>query len=177
MFHIGIFYGSSTGNTDAAANEIADTLQTLANCSVDLFEISKKNVGKIAEYDKLIFGVPTWDIGQLQEDWENVLPLLEELDLTGKQVALFGCGDQYGYPDTYQDAIGILGRSCAERGAILVGYWPTDGYEFDESLALHDGLFMGLALDDNQRELTSPRIQQWVQQLIQEFDLVAAEVA
>lgn len=176
MIQIGIFYGSSTGNTDAAAGEIAEALQTLENCSVDSFEISKKNVGKLIEYDKLILGVPTWDIGQLQEDWENVLPLIEELDLTGKQVALFGCGDQYGYPDTYQDAIGILGRSCAERGASLVGYWPTDGYEFDESLALDNGLFMGLALDDNQREQTSPRIQQWVQQLIQEFELVTAAV-
>lgn len=172
MMKIGLFYGSSTGNTEDAAKRIAAVLRTVSGVSVDLFEISHKNIDKLPQYAKLILGVPTWDIGELQEDWARLLPFFQQLDLTGKQVALFGCGDQYGYPDTYQDAIGLMAQHCRDQGATLVGAWPTTGYDFTESQALEDGRFLGLALDDNQRKLTPSRIQTWVQQLIEEFALL-----
>jgi len=175
MIQIGIFYGSSTGNTEAATIAIDEALRALPNVAVDIFEISHKAVTKITDYDKLMFGAPTWDIGQLQNDWELVEPVLETLDLTGKQVALYGCGDQLCYPDSYQDAIGILAEICLERGATLVGRWPIVGYDFEDSLAVEDGMFLGLALDDNQQELTPGRIQTWVQQLVEEFDLAPVQ--
>ncbi|RMF69726.1 MAG: flavodoxin FldA, partial [Cyanobacteria bacterium J069] len=51
-------------------------------------------------------------------------------------------------------------------------YWPTDGYDFNESKAVRDGKFVGLAIDeDNQSDLTTERIQSWVAQLKREFDL------
>ncbi|MBX3015553.1 MAG: flavodoxin [Caldilineaceae bacterium] len=177
MRQIGIFYGSSTGNTEAAALAIAKALQTLPGVSVDVLEISRKTVEKLSLYPQLILGVPTWDIGQLQDDWANVVPTVRQMDLTGKVIALFGCGDQYCYPDSYQDAIGLMAQLCRAQGATLVGRWPTTDYEFDDSLALEDEMFLGLALDDNQKELTPARIQQWVEQLIQEFDLTAVAVA
>lgn len=171
MVKIGLFYGSSTGNTADAAKQIAVALCTVSGVSVDLFEISHKNIDKLPQYAKLILGIPTWDIGELQEDWARLLPFFQQLDLTGKQVALFGCGDQYGYPDTYQDAMGLMAQHCRNQGATLVGAWPADGYDFMESQAVEDGRFLGLALDDNQRKLTPKRIQIWVQQLIEEFAL------
>lgn len=173
MRQIGIFYGSSTGNTEAAALAIAEALQTLPGVGVDVFEISRKTVEKLTLYTRLILGVPTWDIGQLQDDWAAVVPALRKMNLTNKQIALFGCGDQYCYPDSYQDAIGIMAKICRDQGATLVGRWPTTDYEFDDSLALEDEMFLGLALDDNQKELTADRIQSWVQQLIEELDLAA----
>jgi len=74
---------------------------------------------------------------------------LDELDLTGKKVALYGLGDQVGYPEWFLDAMGYLHSKLLERGATAVGYWPTDGYEFEGSKALtEDGSqFVGLALD------------------------------
>jgi len=173
MTKIGVFYGSSTGNTEGAALAIAEGLRAVPDVTVEVIEISRKTVEQLTHFPKLVLGIPTWDIGELQEDWISALPLVEQLNFTGQQVALFGFGDQYGYPDTYQDAIGILGRLCAERGADIVGFWPTDGYEFDESLAVEEGMFMGLALDDNHRKLNPDRIKAWVQQLIVEFELTA----
>jgi flavodoxin I len=123
-------------------------------------------------YDKLILGCPTWNIGELQSDWDRLLPQMDTLDLSGRQVALFGLGDEGGYPDTYQDAIGIIGEKARERGATLVGFWPTAGYDFLESRGVEDGMFMGLMLDDdNAPELTPERIKVWVQQLVQEFGI------
>jgi flavodoxin I len=53
-----------------------------------------------------------------------------------------------------------------------VGFWPTDGYEHEASLAVKNGKFVGLALDeDNQAELTEERIQKWVTQIKAEFGL------
>ncbi len=58
-------------------------------------------------------------------------------------------------------------RNC---GATLVGQWATDSYEFCESLALEDGKFLGLGIDEvNQPELTAERVKHWVSQLIAEF--------
>ncbi|MBZ0307310.1 MAG: flavodoxin domain-containing protein, partial [Anaerolineae bacterium] len=130
------------------------------------------------DYDKLIIGVPTYNIGELQDDWFFVFDELAEVVLVGIQVALYGMGDQYGYPDTFQDAIGILGRRLRDDcGAELVGYWPTDGYEFTDSLAIEDGKFMGLALDDGyQGNLTEARVKAWVKQLIAEFELISNEM-
>jgi flavodoxin I len=177
MITIGLFYGSTTGNTEESAKAIAQALGTVQGVAVDVHEISAKTVGAIVNYDRLIFGVPTWDIGELQSDWDTVMLKLQSLDLTGKQLALFGHGDNIGYPDTYQDAIGILGTACLDQGAELVGWWPADGYKFDESQALVDGMFMGLALDDNETEKAADRIQTWVEQLIEEFTLLTVEDA
>src|SRR5690606_12314368 len=95
---------------------------------------------------------------------------LDELDMSGKMVALFAPGDQFGYPDNYCDAIGIIGKKLEERGAELAGFTDASDYEFDNSLAVEDGVFLGLALDDDhEAHLTEGRIRDWVAQLAVEF--------
>lgn len=90
-------------------------------------------------------------------------------------MAIFGVGDQYGYPDNFLDAVGILGDKLIERGAELVGAWDTDGYEFSESLALRDGRFMGLGIDEtNQSRMTTERVNHWLAQIAEEFALEKA---
>ncbi|MEO1404790.1 MAG: hypothetical protein AAFV72_26600, partial [Cyanobacteria bacterium J06635_1] len=54
-------------------------------------------------------------------------------------------------------------------------YWPTDGYDFNESLAIRNGKFCGLALDeDNESDKTETRIQTWATQVKQEKRLYGA---
>jgi flavodoxin I len=91
---------------------------------------------------------------------------LDNVDFSGKKIAYFGPGDQVGYADNFQDAMGILEEKISERGGMTVGYWSTEGYEFSESKAIKNGKFVGLALDeDNQSELTDQRVKTWVAQL------------
>lgn len=140
---------------------------------VTVHNIADVPVTKMLDYDYLIVGCPTWNIGQLQDDWDDVFVELDDLDLTGKKIAILGLGDQFGYPESYCDAIGILGRKFITQGAQLVGFTSTEGYEFSYSQGLEDGMFMGLALDeDNESELTPARVTDWVWQLVDEFDLV-----
>lgn len=173
---IAIFYGSTTCYTEMAAEKIQQQLERLFDVQIPLFNIKDVALKKAQSFDVIIFGISTWDFGELQEDWESSWDDIKSLDLQSKTVALFGLGDQLGYADWFQDALGLLHDELALLDVNFIGYWPTDGYEFSASKATtEDGnFFVGLSLDDeNQYEVTDDRIEQWCHQLIDELaDLV-----
>ena len=168
MAKIGIFYGSSTEKTANAAKQIHAMLG--GNDVADLFDIRDYEVTELLKYEQLILGCPTWNIGDIQEDWKKVFGSLGQLDFSGKTVAYFGTGDQVNYAENFQDAMGMLEEKISELGGKTVGHWPAEGYEHSESKAVKNGKFVGLALDeDNQSELTEERVKKWVAQLKGEF--------
>lgn len=170
MSKIGLFFGTQTGNTEAAAEMIQSALG--GDSVVTLHDVAEADLDELGEYDCLIIGCPTWNIGELQSDWEGLYDELDALDFSDKKVAYFGVGDQIGYADNFQDAMGMLEEKISQLGGATVGYWPTDGYEFEESKAVRDGKFVGLALDeDNQSEMTEERVQAWTSQLKSTFGL------
>lgn len=170
MSKIGLFYGTQTGNTEM----VAETLQKKlgGDSIVTLHDIADADVSDFEAYQYIIIGCPTWNIGELQSDWEAFFDDLDAIDFSGKKVAYFGTGDQVGYADNFQDAIGILEEKISSLGGQTVGYWPVDGYEFSSSKALRDGKFVGLAIDeDNQSDLTESRVENWCAQLKADFEL------
>jgi flavodoxin I len=168
MAKIGLFFGTQTGKTETVAEMIQKEFG--GEAIVELHDISSASTEDFAPYDALIIGCPTWNIGELQSDWEGFYDELDDIDFASKKVAYFGMGDQIGYADNFQDALGILEEKIASLGGKTVGYWPTDGYDFNESKALKNGKFVGLALDeDNQSDLTEQRIKTWVAGLKGEF--------
>jgi flavodoxin I len=172
MLSIGLFYGSTNGATAQIAQMIQREFESDNLAKIELFDIAEFYLETMLDFDCLLFGVSTWNTGQLQKDWETSFDEFDTLDLTGKIVALFGLGDQVGYPDTFLDALFFVADKARERGAQLVGAWPIAGYQFTQSWAVEDGRFIGLALDeDNQRERSAARIAAWVQQLTNEFGL------
>ncbi|MCC7447244.1 MAG: flavodoxin [Anaerolineae bacterium] len=172
MAEIGMFYGSNTGFTEEIARQIKEMLDHIAPGLVEVFNVAHATASDMARWDCLIFGMPTVNIGQLQDDWDVFWPHLDEIDFTGKQVAIFGLGDQYNYSDTFLDAVGILANKVKERGGTLVGEWPIAGYQFENSLALDGDHFMGLALDeDNEPELTQGRLDTWIPQVLAAFGI------
>ena len=160
---VGLFYGSTTGNTERAAKLVHAALVDL----IAVFRnIKEATAGDLAGCEGLIFGISTWEEGEAQEHWKDFLPELEKLDLHGRTVALFGLGDQEGYSGRFQDAMGTLYGAIRKRGATVVGDWPIDGYRFATSTAVVGGRFVGLALDeDTQAHLTAERIQKWAAQI------------
>ena len=173
MTPIGLFYGSNTDYTRLVVDQIIEEFELVAPNLLTIHNVAKTPLDKMLTYDFLIIGCPTWNIGQLQDDWDNHFLELDSLHLVGKQIAIFGLGDQYGYPESFCDAIGILGRKFIAQGAELVGYTSTNGYEFSYSAGVEDDRFMGLALDDeNDSDATPDRISEWIWQLVDEFDLV-----
>ncbi|WP_193164547.1 flavodoxin [Microbulbifer hainanensis] len=169
MSKIGLFYGSDEGNTEAVALRIR---ARLGEERVDVHDIADVTQLEIADYDQLIFGIPTWDFGQIQSDWEEFWEDVQEIDFTGKTVALFGLGDQFGYGDYFLDAMGMLHDVIVANGATIIGHWPTEGYEFEASKAEVGGSFVGLGIDeDQQEEMTCERLNRWCRQIADEFGL------
>lgn len=163
MGKIGIFYGTTTGNTEDAANLIA---KKLGIPSSDIHDIFKLNASP-ADYDVLLFGSSTAGDGDLQDDWLSFMETLKGLDLSGKKIAQFGLGDAYSYGDSFCDSMGIIYNELKDSGAIFIGTGvSTEGYEYEDSVAVVDGAFVGLPLDaDNESEKTEERIDAWVEKL------------
>ncbi len=170
MERIALFYGSSTCYTEIVAEKIRDII---GEARVDLFNVADADIAVVEDYHLIIMGIPTWDYGELQEDWEAIWDDLDELDFTGKQIALFGLGDQIGYPQWFLDAMGYLHDKLVLKDAQIVGQWPIAGYEFNASKALtvDEKYFVGLALDEeNEFDKSEQRLQTWCSQILSVFD-------
>ncbi|WP_055012544.1 flavodoxin FldB [Pseudoalteromonas sp. P1-16-1b] len=167
---IGLFFGSTTCYTEMAAEKIRDIIGADI---VSLHNIKDEPLKNAEQYDFIIFGISTWDFGEIQEDWESKWDDIKDVDLNGKTIALFGMGDQQGYGQWFQDALGMLHDEINAQAITQLGFWPNDSnYEFEASKALtEDGKqFVGLALDeDSQYELSDERIATWVEQVLTEY--------
>ncbi|MBS1165920.1 MAG: putative flavodoxin [Proteobacteria bacterium] len=156
-----VIYGSDSGRTKAVAGKIA------AKLDAKIINVSNATTTDFEGCDLLVLGSPTYGDGDLQTDWETGVDVLAEADLTGKKVALFGLGDQNAYPDSFVDAMGTLYDAVVEKGAEVVGFTDTKGYEFEGSTAVRGGQFVGLVLDqDNQAAKSEKRIASWTSQIL-----------
>lgn len=163
MKKTGIFYGSTTGTTESVARLIADKLGI---APADVHEVTQLDTALAESYDALILGTSTWGDGELQDDWYDGLKVLQGAHLSGKIVALFGCGDSESYSDTFCDAMGLLYEGLKDSGCTFVGAVDDSGYTYSASVAAADGKFVGLALDDvNESDRTDDRVSAWAAQL------------
>ena len=158
-----IIFGTSTGTCEDLAGRIG------AKLGVDnIINVTDLNDSVIADNDNLILGTSTWSAGELQDDWYDGIKVIQGANLSGKTVALFGCGDSESYPDTFVGGMAELYNAAKNAGANIIGAVSTDGYTFDESEAVVDGKFVGLALDEvNEDDKTDERINAWVEEIKQ----------
>lgn len=169
MAKIGIFYGSTTGTTKDIAGRIATKLGVESSSVYDVADTAPSDV---ASYDVLLLGTSTWGAGEIQDDWEDFMAGLEVLDLSGKKVGLFGCGDE-SMSDTFCNGVGILYDRLKGSGAQFIGGYGTVGYEFEESLAVSADAVeaVGLLIDDvNHSDTVDERIDGWVVEIKKEID-------
>ena len=166
MNKIAILYGSSGGNTGLIANRIKEMFDGRA----DIFNVESVSIDAVQPYKYLILGASTTGIGDLQDDWEGFLPAFSsKVDFSNKTVAIFGLGDSASFSSSYAEAIYVLHDALKEKVKI-VGEIADEGYTYDESMAVVDGKWLGLALDeDNEYDETEGRLAKWVEQLKEEF--------
>lgn len=154
-----VVYGSSTGTCEGIAEKIG------AKIGAEVISVQDLNEDVLAA-DNILLGTSTWGAGELQDDWYDGLDIIKGSDLSGKTVAIFGCGDSASYSGTFCGAMKELYDAAKAVGANVIGEVSTDGYTFDDSEALVDGKFVGLALDDiNEDDKTDDRIDIWVAKL------------
>ncbi|MCF8225036.1 MAG: flavodoxin [Bacteroidales bacterium] len=167
MKKIAIVYSFNTKKTSKIAEMIKEAFN---DDSVEMVNAEEINAEKFNAYDQLILGVPTWFDGELPNYWDELIPDLEELDLKEKKVAIFGLGDQKGYPENFQDGVGIMAEFMESLGAEIVGFTSTEGYAYERSLAERGDQFVGLAIDyENQSSKNKERVTGWVTDLKKAF--------
>jgi flavodoxin I len=166
MDKIALVYSFNTNKTSLAAKKIGEEFGDQIQ-HVNAETITEK---EFLNFKKLILGVPTWFDGELPNYWDEFIPALEDLNLKGKTIAIFGNGDQKGYPENFCDGIGIMTGLMESRGAKLVGFTPVKGHEFESSRAVRGDQFTGLVLDfENQASQVNGKIKKWAEQLRKEF--------
>jgi flavodoxin I len=167
MSKTAIIYSFNTKKTGKIAERVRDAFGEDQVEMVNAEEITEE---QFLSYDHIIMGVPTWFDGELPNYWDEFVPALEDLDLQGKKIALFGLGDQKGYAENFLDGMGIMADILEGQGATLVGFTSTEGYEFESSRAQRGDQFAGLAIDyENQGSMNKQRVAAWVDQLKNEF--------
>ena len=155
------------GNTEAAADWIKAKFSGEITDPTDIGEV---DISDLEGYSSLIVGAPTWntgaDEGRSGTAWDEVLDEIRDLDLGGKKVAVFGCGDSSSYGDYFCDAIEEVYSAMKDAGASMVGFVDPSGYDFAESKSVLDGKFCGLPLDeDNESDMTEDRVAAWCEQI------------
>lgn len=153
-----VVYGSSTGSCQDVAEQIAKKLGVS-----DVKNVSEVDADTLSGYDNLLLGTSTWGAGELQDDWYDGVEALKSADLSGKTIALFGCGDAEGYSDTFCGGMSEIYKAVKDSGAKLIGQVPADSYTYDDSESVVDGKFVGLAIDVSEsEEETEKRIDDWI---------------
>jgi flavodoxin I len=167
MARIGLFYGSSTGKT----RRVAFLIRSMLDRDIDIHDIADAKPADLCLYDQLILGTPTEFEGDLQTDWEEFLYRHNPVALAGRQVALFGLGNQRDYPHEFCDGMKRLYDWSLAMGARVVAPTTPRHFRFVKSKALVDGRLVGLGLDeDTQPFMTEERVVEWIAGLKHELN-------
>ena len=168
MKKTGLFYSYSTVKTAQVAKKI---LKEFSEYEIEAVNLNDAWEDDLKKYDNFILGTSTWFDGELPDNWDELIPLVNTLSFNGKKVAIYGLGNQMDYPDNFVDGIGLLAAIFEKTGAEIVGYTSTEGYEFTASKAVRDNQFCGLAIDfENQHKMTNDRVKAWVEKIKEEFN-------
>lgn len=174
MSKIGLFFGPLKGSVHRVAEKVK---AALGEQNVDMISVNDASISDLEKYDLIIFGISTvgketWDSNYSNTDWSKFFPNISKVDFSGKTVAIFGLGDHITYSSYFVNAIGVLAKDLLKNGANLVGKVDTAGYDFDESEAVIDGMFIGLPIDEDfEPELTDERVSNWVNSIKPAFGI------
>lgn len=162
MKKTGIFYASATGTTASVARRIGAALSV---ADADIHDVADTAPDRLGDYEKIIIGSSTYGSGDLEDDMSDFIDGAAALDLEGREIAIFGCGDET-MSETFCNAVGTLYRRLKDTGARMIGEFPADVYSFADTTARDGATMRGLLIDDvNHPDLTDARIAAWTKEI------------
>ena len=114
-----IVYGSTTGNTQQAAEWIQEAL-SLAGTKADISNVAEMEPASAAPYDLIVLGASTWGQGDIQDDFVSFYDGMTADVFGGKKVAVFGCGDSGMFPDYFCQAVDLIAEKVKACGGEIV---------------------------------------------------------
>ena len=127
MSKTAIIYWRGTGNTEAMANAIFDGAKEI-NADTKLFSVDQITADEAKDYNNLILGCPAMGAEELEEgEFEPFFAELE-VNLSGKNVALFG---SYGWGDgewmrEWESRMLDAGANVLNREGLICHETPDD---------------------------------------------------
>ncbi|UQZ91179.1 flavodoxin [Deltaproteobacteria bacterium Smac51] len=121
MADVLMVYGSTTGNTEWVAEEIAKQMKGAGHT------VAVKGAGSVTAdglcqgHDLVVFGCSTWgqDEIELQEDFVPLFEAFDSIGANGVKTAVFGCGDDdYTY---FCGAVDAITEKLEKLGSKVVG--------------------------------------------------------
>lgn len=137
MKNIAVIYWSGTGNTQRMAVAIAEGAKAYDETSVKLMEAGRASKEDVVSADALALGCPAMGEEALEEEeMEPFVDALEEKELSGKPLVLFGSydwGDGQWMRD-WEERMKGKGAVLLESGLIIQN--TPDDEELDRCIAL-----------------------------------------
>ncbi|MFC3041546.1 flavodoxin [Virgibacillus xinjiangensis] len=116
MSRILMLYASNTGNTEQVMEIIKDFLQSKQyDIVVKSFEFDPIDEKEVLAYDAVLIGTYTWDDGELPYEVEDFYEDIEEVDINGVVMGVFGSADSF--YDTYGGAVDLMADRLEALGA------------------------------------------------------------
>lgn len=128
-----IIFGTTTGNTEKAADIIKETLEDRG------LEVTEKNVtdtsvDEVKGYDYVLLGASTWGEGEIQDDF---IPFYEEMSaytFGEKDVAVFGCGDSDMFSHCFCEAVKMIQSKAQKCTASIIAEGLRIDGDVDDNL-------------------------------------------
>lgn len=171
MAKVGIFYASAGGSTTLVAEALKEAY-ALEDDDCILMEDDFDSALQFDNYDALFIGSSTWGQGDVHFSWVDPLFEItsENISFAGKKVAFFGAGDSKTHGEHFCSALGKFNQIFTKAGANVIGFVDKEDYTYTASLAEVGDKLCGLAIDNiNEKEKTSARIENWIEQLHREL--------
>lgn len=168
MSKIGLFFGPLKGSVHRVAEKVK---AAIGEENIDMISVNDADETDLEKYDRIIFGISTvgketWNSDFSNTDWSKFFPNISKVDYSGKTIAIFGLGDHLTYGRHFVNAMGVLAKELLKNGAEIIGRVDPSAYEFEDSEAIFDGMFIGLPVDEDfEPELTDQRVTSWVESI------------
>lgn len=162
MKKYGIFYASTTGTTADVASRLAKIMGIAPD---DVHDVAKTAPSALGDYKTIILGSSTWGNGEMEDAMADFTDGAQALDLRGRRLAVFGCGDET-MNETFCNAVGEIYYKMKDTGATMIGAFNADGYHFGHSAAKAGDTMVGLVLDEvNHPQYTDARLRAWAEEI------------
>ena len=96
---IGIFVGSTTGNSAGAADAIKKEFDKKLPGATTVLNVKTASPSQMGGYDVVIIGCPTWNVGELQEESNLVFDTMKALAAAPSNQVAFFDGGRFITPD------------------------------------------------------------------------------
>ena len=174
MSKTALIFSPEGGNVHSVTNKLGELI---GNDKVNILPVGKVEKADVDKYDQIIFlgstvGADHWSNETIVDEWPDFFAKIDENGLEGKKVAIVGLGNSLLYPEHFADGMAHMYDDLTKKNAKIYGSVSKKGYDFTDSEALNDdGLFCGLPIDeDNEDELTTERLENWLSILKPDFE-------